>query len=462
MKAYCFVLALAFSLVSFGAFADEKVPTSRQEITLSFASVVRESAPAVVNIFATRVLSQRISPFAGDPFFSQFFRRLDRAVPRVQNSLGSGVILDDEGIVVSNYHVVGEASDIRVVLNDRREFDGRVLLADQDADIAIIGLEDAADLPALKLGNSDAVEVGDLVLAIGNPFGVGQTVSSGIVSGLARSGGNLGARAGYYLQTDAPINPGNSGGALVDMNGQLIGVNTSILTRSGGSDGIGFAIPSNLVRQYIEQALEGRDQFARPWSGIRVQEIDNSLALALGMTVPTGVLITELHPLSPFAEIGVQTGDLLLEIDGLPVNAPAELDYRLATQGLDSQVSVTFQSSDEVRTGGVLLSAAPDDPPAIPVTVETASPLNGLVVSNVNPLLIDDMGLAFDADGVVVRATRGYSARLGLRRGDLLIAINGSRVSDTDDVLELSAAQTRSWNIDLFRDGRRFSLRFSI
>ncbi|MDU8945946.1 trypsin-like peptidase domain-containing protein [Ovoidimarina sediminis] len=462
MKACRFVLAIALFLVSFGSFAEERVPTSRQKITLSFASVVRETAPAVVNIYATRVLAERISPFAGDPFFSQFFRGFDRAVPRVQNSLGSGVILDETGIVVSNYHVVGEASDIRVVLNDRREFNGRVLLADQEADIAIIGLEDAADLPALQLGNSDAVEVGDLVLAIGNPFGVGQTVSSGIVSGLARSGGNLGARAGYYLQTDAPINPGNSGGALVDMDGRLIGVNTSILTRSGGSNGIGFAIPSNLVRQYIEQALEGRDQFAKPWSGVRVQEIDSSLALALGMTVPSGVLITELHPSSPFAAIGVQSGDVLLEIDGLPVNAPAELDYRLATRGLASHVSVTFKGKSEIQTAGIDLSEAPNDPPANPKTVESASPLNGLVVSNVNPLVIEEMGLPFDADGVVVRAAQGYSARVGLRPGDMLIAINGSRVLDTGDVLQFATAQTRNWNIELVRDGRRFSLRFAI
>ncbi|MGR3583188.1 MAG: trypsin-like peptidase domain-containing protein, partial [Pseudooceanicola nanhaiensis] len=216
------------------AATEPAVPNSQAEIALSFAPVVKQAAPAVVNIYASRVVQSRRSPFADDPFFSDFFRNYGQTRPQVQNSLGSGVILSADGIVVSNNHVVEQADDIRVVLNDRREFRARVLMADAEADLAILKLEEAAEMPHLDLRDSDGVEVGELVLAIGNPFGVGQTVSSGIVSGLARSGTATGNARGYFIQTDAPINPGNSGGALIDLNGRLIGVNTSILSKSGG------------------------------------------------------------------------------------------------------------------------------------------------------------------------------------------------------------------------------------
>ena len=214
--------------------AEIRVPSTLSEVQLSFAPLVRQAAPAVVNIYARRVVAQRQNPFGADPFFRDFFSDFGQLKPRVQNSLGSGVILSADGIVVSNYHVVGQATDIRVVLQDRREFAAQVLLADEESDLAILQLQGAGDMPFLPLRSSDTVEVGELVLAIGNPFGVGQTVSSGIVSGLARSGAVTGNARGYFIQTDAPINPGNSGGALIDTSGRLIGVNTSILTRSGG------------------------------------------------------------------------------------------------------------------------------------------------------------------------------------------------------------------------------------
>ena len=245
-------MSVSTALLFAGAGASEQVPQSQAQIQLTFVPVVKQAAPAVVNIYAKIIRPGRASPFQGDPFFERFFRDSFRERPRVQNSLGSGVILSPDGLIVSNYHVVGEATDIRVVLADRREFDARVLLGDAESDLAILQLEDAEELPYLPLRDVDTVEVGELVLAIGNPFGVGQTVSSGIVSGLARSGtANRGGR-GYFIQTDAPINPGNSGGALVDVSGKLIGVNTSILTRSGGSNGIGFAIPADLVAAFVK------------------------------------------------------------------------------------------------------------------------------------------------------------------------------------------------------------------
>ncbi len=237
------ILILILAFLAAPLAAETRVPVSQAEITLGFAPLVKQAAPAVVNIYAKRVVQVRQSnPFINDPFFNDFFQGFGTPRPQVQNSLGSGVILTEGGIAVSNYHVVGQATDIRVVLNDRREYDASILLADKESDLAILQIENAPDLPFLALRDSETLEVGELVLAIGNPFGVGQTVTSGIVSGLARSGTATGSARGYFIQTDAAINPGNSGGALIDVNGALIGINTRILSHSGGSNGIGFAI----------------------------------------------------------------------------------------------------------------------------------------------------------------------------------------------------------------------------
>jgi S1-C subfamily serine protease len=276
-----------FALILFSfssiAFAQDTLPKSEIEIKLSFVPLVKQAAPAVVNIYAQRIIEERKSPFSRDPFFRDFFRNFGQLQPRVQNSLGSGVILSADGYVVSNYHVVGGATDIRVVLNDGREISGNVILSDQESDLAVLKLNTDETLPHLDLRKSDTVEVGELVLAIGNPFGVGQTVTNGIISGLARTGIASGSAKGYFLQTDAPINPGNSGGALIDISGSLVGVNTSILSRSGGSNGIGFAIPADLVGQFIIQAKAGRSSFIRPWAGMRGQPITFEMAASLNL-----------------------------------------------------------------------------------------------------------------------------------------------------------------------------------
>src|SRR6056297_3725625 len=323
------------------AWAETRVPGSQAEISMGFTPVVKRAAPAVVNIYARRIVNTRSSPFAGDPFFQNLFRDFGVPRQRVQNSLGSGVILSEDGIVVSNYHVVAEATDIRVVLNDRREFSGRVLLADEESDLAVLKLDDAPDMPALELRDSDTVEVGELVLAIGNPFGVGQTVSSGIVSGLARSGTATGNARGYFIQTDAPINPGNSGGALVDVNGQLIGINTSILSRSGGSNGIGFAIPSALVAQFVDQARAGNTEFQRPWAGLRGQSVMADMAEGLGLDRPGGIVVSQLHPQSAFLAAGLQAGDVITAVDGQPVNTPAEMIFRMSVKGIGAEARIT-------------------------------------------------------------------------------------------------------------------------
>ncbi|WP_193140439.1 MULTISPECIES: trypsin-like peptidase domain-containing protein [unclassified Meridianimarinicoccus] len=439
--------------------ADTEVPGSQAQMQLSFAPVVKAAAPAVVNIYAKRVVAQRVSPFADDPFFSQFFTPYSRSVPRVQNSLGSGVIVSPDGLVVSNHHVVGDASEIRVVLSDRREFDGEILLSDPESDVAIIRLQEAADLPALTFGDSDAAEVGDLVLAIGNPFGVGQTVSSGIVSGLARSGGVPGLRDSYFLQTDAPINPGNSGGALVDMAGRLIGINTAILTRSGGSNGIGFAIPANLVRQYVTQAQDGATRFARPWAGMELQPVDAALAEALDQPVPRGLLVTRLHDQSAFARAGLRPGDILMALDGLPTDAPVELDYRLATRGPGRAVTAQLHRKGQDLQVDVVLEIAPDTPTSPPQTITARTPFNGLTVAELTPRLLEDLNLGLEARGAVVVAARGPAQRSGLRPGDIITGVNGTPVTDPEQLARLLSQRASGWDLRLRRDDRDLVLR---
>ncbi|MGC9369533.1 MAG: trypsin-like peptidase domain-containing protein [Paracoccaceae bacterium] len=458
------VLALfvAFTLSLSPGWAEIRVPESQAEISLSFAPVVRKSAPAVVNIYAKRIVAERVSPFANDPFFNQFFRDYGRVVPRVQNSLGSGVILSPDGIVVSNYHVVGEASEIRVVLQDRREFDARVLLADEEADLAIMQLEGAENLPALPLRDSDTLEVGELVLAIGNPFGIGQTVSSGIVSGLARSGAFLGSGRGYFIQTDAAINPGNSGGALVDMAGRLAGINSAILTRSGGSNGIGFAIPANLVQRFVEQARAGKDRFERPWAGISGQAVDAGLAEGLGMGLPVGVVLTELHPESPFRKAGLDVGDVITELEGEPVNSPQEMLFRMSAEGTGGEMQITYLREGDAKHATIPLVAPPETPARAPVTVGERRVLAGLSVININPAVVAEYGLPQSAKGVLVTDPGRVAGRVGLRPGDILLRINDTGIAVTDDLRAATRTDTRGWRIEYLRDRRRGVLRFRV
>lgn len=452
------IAVLALVLVPLAAWS-ETVPRDRADIALSFAPVARAAAPAVVNIYASRVVAERMSPFAADPFFSQFFGDFGRVVPRVENSLGSGVIVSPDGYVVSNHHVIEDAAEIRVVLADRREFAGEVVLSDAESDIAVIRLDEAEDLPWLDIGESDELEVGDLVLAIGNPFGVGQTVSSGIVSALARSGPMGEGR--YFLQTDAPINPGNSGGALVDMQGRLVGINTAILTRSGGSNGIGFAIPAELVKQYVAQAREGRERFVRPWAGAETQMIDADLAQALGFDRPRGILVARTHPQGVLAEAGIRPGDVVLAVGGERVDSPAELDYRLASAGLGAETTARIIRDGEAHETRLTLFAAPDDPPAREVHLARPRSLNGLVLATVNPAVIEAYNLSLDAAGAVVLRAEGWSRGAALMPGDIITAVNGRRVRDAAEAKSLIEARVPYLRIEVERDRRRYEIRLA-
>ncbi|QBF30136.1 trypsin-like peptidase domain-containing protein [Thalassococcus sp. S3] len=455
-------LALILLLLPGLAQAETRVPQSQSEITLGFAPLVREAAPAVVNIYARIVRPGRANPFDGDPFFRDFFRGFGEARPRVQNSLGSGVILSSDGIIVSNYHVVGMATEIRVVLNDRTEYSARVLLGDQESDLAILQLDEAEDLPFLELRDSDQVEVGELALAIGNPFGVGQTVSSGIVSGLARSGTATGNARGYFIQTDAPINPGNSGGALIDVAGRLIGINTSILTRSGGSNGIGFAIPSKLVAEFVSQARTGNVEFVRPWAGMVGQPVDADLADSLGLAVPRGIVVSDLHTISPFLAAGFEVGDVITQVDNQPVNTPSEMVFRMSVTGIGGTARITRVRGQQVEDVDVAMIVAPDEPPSDETMLAEDTVLPGLTVARANPAVIARYGLPLALSGVIAVQSGPFGSRVGIQVGDVIIGINGNAVEEPRDVVSALTQRVRTVQMDILRRGQRVTLRFRI
>ena len=425
--------------------AQERVPEDRQEITLTFAPLVREVAPAVVNIYARRMVQERrISPMLSDPFFQRFFGDdlpIGPSRQRLRNSLGSGVVVGDQGLVVTNHHVVAGADEITVVLSDRREFPAELVLSDEPTDLAVLRLEDTDvdALPMLALGDSDTLEVGDLVLAIGNPFGVGQTVTSGIVSAVARAASGI-SDYSFFIQTDAAINPGNSGGALIDMRGRLVGINTAIFSRDGGSLGIGFAIPANLVRSIVEAAENGMP-IRRPWLGLRGQEVTSEVAGSLGLATPGGVLVSEVHDGGPAARAGIETGDVILAFGGFPVDGLEALRFRAATASLGTHAAVTVNRAGELLDLPLPLEAAPETPPRDITLLQGRHPFAGAVVANLSPALIEEIGYSGgpQAGVIVLEIAPGSPARrFGLQEGDVPLSINGipmDSVSALEDAL---------------------------
>jgi Do/DeqQ family serine protease len=463
-------LALALAVTAVPGFRPaapvraETVPDSRAQMQLSFAPLVRKVAPAVVNIYAATIVGRAETPYSEDPMLSQLLRELQNEEPRVENSLGSGVILTADGLVVSNFHVVGQADEITVVLADRREYAADLILGDEESDLAFMRLRGASGLPTVPMADSDKVEVGELVLAIGNPFGVGQTVSSGIISGLGRSTLSEGSERGYFLQTDAPINPGNSGGALIDMDGRLLGINTSILTRDGGSDGVGFAIPANLVAAMVPQAEAGASRFDRPWIGLTGQSVDARLAADLGFDRPQGMLVTDLHRNSPFADAGLRPGDVILALGGTAVHSPPEVDYRILVAPRDAALGVTFLRDGRAMQAEVDLSApgtfgrAPAT--ARRITIEDDVALRGLTVTALDSRINGELGLPGDTEGVVAIVAVNRAGLAGLRPGDVILSVNGIPVTRPDEVADLARDRRRDWTVEVFRGGDVLTLRF--
>ena len=327
-------------------------------------------------------------------------------------------------------------------------------------DLAILILENAESMPFLALREDEAVEVGELVLAIGNPFGVGQTVTSGIISGLARSGTADGSGRGYYLQTDAAINPGNSGGALVDINGSLVGINTSILTRSGGSNGIGFAIPAAFVREFLRQAKSGVKKFEQPWLGVFGQAITPELAEALQLDGFDGMVISALHEKSPLMLAGLSKGDVVVSVDNFAVNGPAEMLFRLTVAGIGSQSKLSIVSGGQRRDLWIELKPAPNDPPSNLKRLPKTSPLRDLIVRIINPAVQQEMGLGLSTRGIVVVEPGPIGSRLGFRSGDIIEEINGTRLISAEQIDELIGTSNRSGQFIISRDGQRLTIRY--
>ncbi|MBL9036312.1 MAG: DegQ family serine endoprotease [Rhodospirillaceae bacterium] len=446
------------ALLPLPALAQDAVPQSAQQIELSFSPVVKKVTPAVVNIYTKKVIQQQaLSPFFDDPFFKQFFGDqfdFGRSRERVQNSLGSGVIVEADGLVVTNNHVIDGADEIRVVLNDGREYAAKIVAQEERMDLALLRMDTkGARLPTLEFRDSDDLEIGDLVLAIGNPFGVGQTVTSGIVSGLART--NTGINDfGFFIQTDAAINPGNSGGALVTMDGRLVGINTAIFSKSGGSIGIGFAIPANIVRAVVTAEGSG-GKLVRPWIGVTGEALTSDIAQSLGFEKPGGVVIKQLYPGGSAEAAGLRPGDVLVAINGRDVLDPQGMAFRLATLPVGGTASVTVIRKGERLEVPVQLSPAPRVPEPDETVLDGQHPLRGAKVANLSPALGEELSISGWKGVVVLAVKRGSFAReLGLRPGDVIARINGREI-DAVAGLEAALATPRDeWEVSILRDGK--------
>jgi len=456
------VLLTAIATAPAAAQEQRVVPESAPAMKQSFAPVVKRAAPAVINVYVSRKVKQIVSPFADDPFFSRLFGN-NFGIPRerIQNSLGSGVLVSPDGVAVTNNHVIqgsGEA-EITVALSDGREFPAEVILKDERTDLVVLRLEaPGVTFPAIDFSDSDGLEVGDLVLAIGDPFGVGQTVTSGIVSAVARTQVGI-SDYQFFIQTDAAINPGNSGGALVDMDGHLVGINTAIFSKSGGSHGIGFAIPSNMVRLVVQAALQG-GKVHRPWFGASLQPVTSDLAESLGLDRPGGALIKGVHAKGPAARAGLKAGDVVVSIDGKRVQDPQALRYRFVTKGLGGAAELGIMRHGQAMTATVPMVAAVEDPPRDERDVDGRNPLVGARVANLSPAVAEELGIEEEGTGVVVLEVRPNTpaARLGVKRGDLVIGLNNDKVTSVAGLVKALGASPRGWRLSFQREGQVYNL----
>ena len=428
------------------------LPNSRSELAYSFAPLVKRVSPAVVNIYTTttaRVQRRLPFPFPGVP---------QQGGERVQNSLGSGVLVGADGLIVTNAHVVKGADEIRVVLADRREYEAKLVTQDERYDLALLRIEGSDEkFPFLELRDSDSIEVGDVVLAIGNPFGLNQTVTSGIVSAVARSAGGIND-SNFFLQTDAAINPGNSGGALVALDGRLIGINTAIYSQSGGSVGIGFATPSNIVERMISTGTKG-GRIVRPWLGVSMQRVTPDLASGFGLSRPAGLVVKDVFAGGPGADAGLKRNDVIVGIREQAIDDEAGLRFRLSTLNVGSVVPVKVMRGGKEVVVELKLAAPPEDPPRDLSVLEGRQPLSGASVVNMSPAVAEEMGLAEWRPGIIIVDVKNgaYAGRF-VRPGDMILAVNGQEVKSVAELKKRVASGINSINVG--RDGVVFPVQF--
>jgi Do/DeqQ family serine protease len=458
------VLAVVFALIGASAFSETLqriAPQSREQVRLSFAPVVKKVASAVVNVYATHVERLPRNPLFDDPIFQRFFGGGGGDDQRIQKALGSGVIVDPSGLVVTNYHVVENATEVKVALADKREFEAEIVLRDPRTDLAALRIKGGDAFPTLEMGDSDALEVGDFVIAIGDPFGVGQTVTQGIVSALART--QLGASDyGFFIQTDAAINPGNSGGALVDLDGRLVGINSMIYSRSGGSMGLGFAIPVNMVKGVVSAALHGGKSVKRPWLGATLQNVSKDIADNLGIDRPTGALVVDVAESGPAAQAGLKRGDVVASIDGQTIEDAESVGFRLGVKPLGGSAKLSVLREGRALELSLQLASAPETPPRDALTIGGGrSPFDGALVMNLSPAVAEELSFNGGHSGVVVASVRDNStaAQVGIQKGDIVVAVNGQKIATTRDLERACGERARWWDLTIMRGGETIRTR---
>lgn len=421
------------------------VPLTRSDAISSYAPVVRRASGAVVNVYARSIQRGRV---AMHPFWG--------AIPvpdRASQSQGSGVIVRDDGVIVTNFHVVQGATELVVVLEDRREFPARVITSDQRTDLAVLRIDTAGQkLPILTFADTTQAQVGDQVLAIGNPFGVGQTVTGGIISALARTDVGI-TDYSFFIQTDASINPGNSGGALVDMQGNLVGINTAIFSGSGSSAGVGFAIPAEMVRRVVDGAISvGR--VVRTWSGVKGQSVTNELATTMNLPKPSGVIVTEVYANTAAAKAGLRRGDVIVSFSGVEVADENGLKYLAATKGPGEAVIFEYYRGGRKLSGTGNITSPPSDNTAAKL-IAGKSAFTGLSIASLSPALADEKGLdPFMQGTIVVAITGGSPAQTaGFQLDDLILEINGDPINTAAE-LEQKLGSGRPAPVTIVRAGR--------
>lgn len=422
----------------------------------SFAPIVKKVIPSVVNVYSEKS-SSNLAPFE-DTLLERFFGYEGRV-----KSLGSGIIITSNGMIATNDHVVSNSKDIKVVLYNGKEFSASIVAVEKSSDLALLKIDEDIDgLPFLNFGNSDEIEVGDQVLAIGNPFGLGQTVTSGIVSALSRSG--IGALSyNSFIQTDAAINPGNSGGALIDTKGNLIGINTAIMTKTGEYAGIGFAIPVNMLRTLTNNMkfTENGVFIERPWTGIIAQNITQEIASSINIDSLNGAIVKKIYNPSPAHDAGIEIGDIILKVDGISIKDNADLNYRIATSTMGDVIPIEIQRNGKIISVNLKLQSAPEIPSRDRVVISGEGVLDGIRMENISVAVKSEMGIESNIEGVIVTESKNRLS-VELLKGDMILYINNSKITSTSDVYNVISSNINrtNWKFVIIRGNYSINMSF--